>query len=116
MEDRIRINGIKTVTKLNISRNAPLSIEMQRATVADQMVIKSFDTNGGVEGEYIDVTEQSINPEEISDEKEYRRISEYIEKAKTIEALKQVEQHLKDDNQIIAYEDKKRELAPKNEA
>jgi recombination protein RecT len=32
--------ALKTVTKLNLSRNAPLSIEMQRATVADQMVIK----------------------------------------------------------------------------
>jgi hypothetical protein len=33
------------------------------------------------------------------------KISEFI--ANTLEALKQVEQHLKDDNQIVAYEDKK---------
>jgi recombinational DNA repair protein RecT len=27
---------LKTVTKLNLSKNAPLSVEMQRAIIADQ--------------------------------------------------------------------------------
>jgi recombination protein RecT len=51
--------ALKTVTKLNLS-NAPLSIEMQRATVADQMVIKVL-TPMAVSKEYIDVTATSIN-------------------------------------------------------
>lgn len=34
----------KTVTKLNLSKNAPLSVEMQRAIVVDQSVINDSDT------------------------------------------------------------------------
>lgn len=34
----------KTVIKLNLSKNAPLSVEMQRAMVVDQAVIKDADT------------------------------------------------------------------------
>lgn len=48
----------KTVTKLNLSKNAPLSIEMQRAVTADQAVIKNFDPANeetlDIEPEYVD--------------------------------------------------------------
>lgn len=49
--------ALKTVTKLNLSKNGPLSIEMQRALIADQGVIKDA-------GETLDVTyEDNKNPE-----------------------------------------------------
>lgn len=35
---------IKTVTKLNLSKNAPLSIEMQKAVIVDQAVINDAET------------------------------------------------------------------------
>jgi recombination protein RecT len=35
---------LKTVTKLNLSKNAPLSVEMQKAVIADQAVINDADT------------------------------------------------------------------------
>jgi recombination protein RecT len=35
--------ALKTVTKLNLSKNGPLSVEMQRAMVVDQAVIKNYD-------------------------------------------------------------------------
>lgn len=35
---------LKTITKLNLSKNAPLSVEMQRAVVVDQSVINDSDT------------------------------------------------------------------------
>lgn len=42
---------LKTVTKLNLSKNAPLSVDMQKAIIADQAVIKDADT---MEVDYVD--------------------------------------------------------------
>ncbi|MGS4345130.1 recombinase RecT [Myroides odoratus] len=104
----------KTVTKLNLSKNAPLSIEMQRAVVSDQAVINNFDPNSentlDVEAEYVDNNQNQVSQQQMIAEKEYDRISEHIEKSTTIEQLSQVEQVLRDDNQIIAYDDKKKAL------
>jgi recombination protein RecT len=36
--------ALKTVTKLNLSKNGPLSVEMQKAMITDQGVIKDSDT------------------------------------------------------------------------
>lgn len=36
--------GLKTVVKLNLSKNAPLSVEMQKAQIADQAIIRDADT------------------------------------------------------------------------
>jgi recombination protein RecT len=46
--------ALKTVTKLLLSKYAPLSIEMQKAVTTDQSVIKNSETD---DVEYIDVTE-----------------------------------------------------------
>lgn len=104
----------KTVTKLNLSKNAPLSIEMQRAVVSDQAVINNFDPTNeealDVEVEYVDNNQNQVSQQQMIAEKEYDRISEHIEKSTTIDQLSQVEQVLKDDNQIIAYDDKKKAL------
>lgn len=56
--------SMKTVCKLHLSKKAPLSIEMQRAVIADQAVIKHFDPTGPeealeVEVEYVDNNETS---------------------------------------------------------
>ncbi len=103
----------KTVTKLNLSKNAPLSIEMQRAIVTDQATINNFDPNNEdtleVEAEYVDNHDQ-VSQQQMIAEKEYDRISRHIESSTTLDQLKQVEQLLKDDNQIISFDDKKKEL------
>lgn len=55
----------KTVIKLNLSRNAPLSVEMQTAINVDQAVIKDVETE---DVEYIDndvVLEQPVSLEEL---------------------------------------------------
>jgi hypothetical protein len=54
--------------------------------------------------------------EEISEEKEYKRISEFIANASTLEALKQVEQHLRTIIKLLHTRIKKRELTPKTKA
>lgn len=55
----------KTVIKLNLSKNAPLSVEMQKAVVADQSVVKDAETE---DVEYVDTdadSEISTTLEEI---------------------------------------------------
>jgi len=55
--------ALKTVTKLNISKNGPLSIEMEKAMITDQAVIKDADT---LDVEYEDNKEdKTIHPEDL---------------------------------------------------
>lgn len=55
--------SLKTVTKLNLSKNGPMSIEMQTATLSDQSIIKE---NGDYE--YVDNTQDAIVVSTLSDE------------------------------------------------
>lgn len=69
----------KTVTKLNLSKNGPLSIEMQRAVLVDQSVIKSDSFVSepetlDIEPEYIDNQEPS-KEEKVADKKEVMKAS-----------------------------------------
>ena len=56
--------ALKTVTKLNISKNGPLSIEMEKAMITDQAVIKDADT---LDVEYEDnkPEDKTILPEDL---------------------------------------------------
>jgi recombination protein RecT len=76
----------KTVLKLILSKYAPLSIDMQRAIIADQSIIKDVDT---LDVDYTDNTTYSI--EETNDLKEKERVIEHIDSATTPENLKEVE-------------------------
>jgi len=55
--------ALKTVTKLNLSKNAPLSVEMQQAQIVDQSVIKDVET---LDVEYTDAGKDSIDHESLS--------------------------------------------------
>lgn len=74
----------KTVLKLLLSKYAPLSIEMQKAIIADQGVIKNEET---LDVDYYD------NSNQVIDEytQEQSRIREFILKAETLEELEQIE-------------------------
>lgn len=107
----------KTVTKLNLSKNAPLSIELQRAVVADQAVIKSFEpAQGGSvvvenEEETIDVTHEYVdNPRQEPADRD--QLSEMIAGAATLDDLITLEKHISDDDVELldAYKAKKIEL------
>lgn len=82
----------KTVLKLLLSKFAPLSIDMQKAVVADQAVIKDAES---LEVEYSD-----NEPEEV--DKEAERIVLMIREAKTLEDLKAVEPHVQE-SQLDLY-------------
>ncbi len=69
---------LKTVTKLNLSKNAPLSIEMQKAVVVDQAIVKNSDT--------IDVT----YPDNEID-KEQERIILMLSDCKTADEVNEIQ-------------------------
>lgn len=73
----------KTVTKLNLSKNAPLSIEMQKAIMVDQAIIKNDE---GTEVTYIDA-EVVPTGKQTQEEIEHDRMIQLISDCKTIEEL-----------------------------
>ena len=76
--------ALKTVTKLNLSKNAPLSVDMQKAIQADQAVIK--ETEEG-QFEYVDnIEEEKKSPEEFN--AELRELLEEKRKAKLVPEAK----------------------------
>lgn len=115
-KDEFDSMALKTVCKLNLSKNAPLSIEMQRAVVADQAVIKNFDPSSedtlDIETEYVDNTPDSINPEAEAEEKRIRRVKDEITKATTLDQLKLVAPgiRLEDSELNDLYDLKKKEI------
>lgn len=97
----------KTVVKLLLSKDAPLSIEMQRAFISDQAVVRNFDT---LEMDYVD--NQPETPETYDHEKENARIAQFIRDAKDINTLESVKDHLEGDSQLeMIFETRKTELS-----
>lgn len=78
----------KTVIKLLLAKDAPLSIEMQKAVIVDQSVIKSWD---GEDLEYID-NPKKLSLEENNQMKELQRLETWIDKANTIDKLLQAKE------------------------
>lgn len=102
-KDDFHSMALKTVTKLNLSKNAPLSVEMQRAVTVDQSIINDSDT---MDVTYVDNHE----PEAI--DKEAERVALLIQDAKSLEDLEKVAPHVKDE-QLDLYTMKKDELTAK---
>ncbi len=93
----------KTVIKLNLSKNAPLSIEMQNAIQSDQSVQSE-------EGkfQYVD-NDNTIDVEVIEKEEEERRVGIFIEKATTKKELEDLEPFASE-SQLKEIEAKKKTL------
>ena len=67
--------AIKTVLKLLLSKYAPLSVEMQRAVISDQAVIRDSET---LDVDYVDNRNDEMNIDVQNEEKERKRILEHI--------------------------------------
>jgi len=89
----------KTVLKLLISKFAPLSIEMQKATEVDQSVINDPEGN---DISYPDNTTIDITQEE----KQSDRMLKLIENAKTLKELETYEKDLKTEEEKTAFIDR----------
>lgn len=94
---------LKTVTKLNLSKNAPLSVDMQRAIVADQAIVNDSDT---LDTTYVD------NSDETAIDKESERVRLMISDATTVEELEKLAHHVKEE-QLDLYTVKMDELKAK---
>jgi len=87
-KDDFESMAMKTVTKLNLSKNAPLSVDMQKAITFDQAIVNDADTEDVT---YVDNQEPTID-------KESERVFIMIENATTQADLKTIEPHLKDEH------------------
>lgn len=79
--------AIKTVLKLLLSKYAPLSVDMQKAVLTDQAIVKDVDAT--------DLT--YADNEELPVDHEATRVALMISDAKTIDELKSIEKHVKDE-------------------
>jgi recombination protein RecT len=103
--------AIKTVLKLLLSKYAPLSIEMQKAVITDQSIVKDWD---GQNVEYDDNDNTPVKLEEVVEAKERDRVTKHIENAKTSEELDQAYDYIaelaEDDEIRIAFVTKHNQL------
>lgn len=99
--------AVKTVLKLLLSKFAPLSVEMQRAVISDQSVIKDWE---GSDVEFVDNERVILNPEEVAAAEERKRFKDFIESAKTVKKLREAEYYcmqLEEGNELkVLYESK----------
>jgi len=87
----------KTVTKLNLSQNAPLTAQIQFAIKVDQSDGEGYPDN------------KKKTPHQINEEKEQERILEFINNADTVEQLEEIDVFVPDELKDI-YKSKIKEL------
>ncbi len=112
----------KTVIKLHLSKDAPLSTSVQKALISDQAVIKndrfanSNEETVDVEAEYVDHQEVALDVDAVSEAKQRARIVEHITNAKDLASLEQVKSNVDPEMDLdlfTLYDDKARELKSK---
>lgn len=81
--------AIKTVTKLLLSKFAPLSIDLQTAVIVDQALINNEEAT--------DITYIDNEPELIGTDKTRERVALLIKDAKTVEELQNISKHVDQD-------------------
>lgn len=85
--------ALKTVTKLLLSKYAPLSIEMQKAVVSDQSIINNAETEDVT---YIDNTAEEVD-------KENERFGLMVSDCKSVAELEKLSQHIDNDVKADLY-------------
>lgn len=98
-KDAFEAMASKTVVKLLLARFAPLSIEMQKAVIADQALI------GDVEASHVEYVDNEVIPID----REAERVALMIGDAQTVEELDRLRPHVKED-QTELFADKMLEL------
>lgn len=103
-KDNFEAMATKTVTKLLISKYGPLSVDMQKAVVTDQGIIKDEDAN---EIDYVDAQHTDVSG---NVDKEEERITLMLQDATTIDDLEMIQPHLTTDEQIKMFEEKREQI------
>lgn len=94
-KDNFDAMSLKTVTKLLLSKYAPLSIEMQHGISADQGIINNAETQ--------DITYTDAEPLQIEQNKEDERFGLLVDDCKTVDELKKLESSISNDVQADFY-------------
>lgn len=95
--------ALKTVTKLNLAKYAPLSIEMQKAILTDQSVVNDFE---GQNVDYVDNEVEVLDVEAVSEQKERERVKEWIENSTSEAELSMLNGRCDTPELMEAYENK----------
>ncbi len=120
-KDQFSKMASKTVIKLHLSKDAPLSSSVQKALISDQAVIKndkfsnSNEESVDVETQYVDHEEVTIDVSAVNVTKERERVIKHIEKSKSIEELEKCLPGIEDDDIELydLFQAKKKELTKK---
>jgi len=102
-KDDFNVMCLKTVSKLNLSKNAPLSIEMKTAITVDQAIINNTE---GTDVTYLDNEITLID-------KTQERLVLMINDAETIEDLNAIEEHIAPEQSDL-FNQKKNEINGKH--
>lgn len=92
----------KTVIKLHLSKDAPLSTSVQKALVSDQAVIKNdnftHEETVDIDTQYVDNENVYVDHVEVSEAKQRERAIKHIESSTSLEQLKQCASLISDDD------------------
>ncbi len=120
-KDQFSKMASKTVIKLHLSKDAPLSSSVQKALISDQAVIKNDkfsnqnEESVDVETQYVDHEEVTIDVSAVNGTKERERVIKHIDKSKSIEELDKCLPGIEDDDIELydLFQAKKKELTKK---
>lgn len=100
----------KTITKMLLSKDAPLSIDIQTAIKVDQSVISSINDDNTIDVDYTDNETKELSHSELE---ESQRIMSFIQKTTTINELEALKEHCTTEALIDLYEQQKLKLTKK---
>jgi recombination protein RecT len=89
--DNFEAMALKTVLKLLLSKFAPLSIEMQKAQIADQGIIRNVDT---MEVEYVDNPDETLKGKLLDRKNEIQRGLSHLEKCNNLEEIEMFQESI----------------------
>lgn len=99
--------AMKTVIKLLLSKFAPLSIDMQKAIIVDQSVIKDWNAEEIEAAQYVDNAEIRPDLGEVQKAEETERIIGFIKKSTNLDTLRQYEPYTLNNNLVKDSYDEK---------
>lgn len=118
-KDQFSKMASKTVIKLHLSKDAPLSTSVQKALVSDQAVIRNDnfvnEETVDIDTQYVDNNEVPLEVGAVNENLQRERIIKHIESAKTIAELEECLPGISDEDHelLVLYSDKKLALKPK---
>lgn len=87
-KDNFEAMASKTVLKLLLSKYAPMSVDMQKAVISDQSVVKDVDSNDVTYPDNEDISEAEVIDEEVERTKDWLKTATKSQVEKNMESVK----------------------------